>query len=132
MTKDHRVAIVFDENASAYLRALADRCCHVWLVESEENTRAAQRYWEHTSPVDDWVSLKVTTFTRSSELPEQVLDMAMELVEDHHGEFAHNPPVTEVLIVGPEPTKAMFGVLREWGFTRIQSTPEGVVCKRQK
>ena len=64
------------------------------------------------------------------QLPEQALDMALELVEDHHGEFAHDPPSSEVLIVGLEPTGAVFGVLREWGFIEIQSRAEGLLGKK--
>ena len=129
MTKHHLVAIVFDEHASVGLSALADRC-HVWLVESEENQKAAQSYWARANPVDDELASGVTIFARGAELLEQALEMALELVEDHHGEFAHDPPVNEVLVVGSEPTDALLGVLREWGFTEIQSSAEGLVGKR--
>ena len=63
-------------------------------------------------------------------MPEQALDMALELVEDHHGEFAHDPPLSEVLIVGLDPTNAVLGVLREWGFIEIQSSVEGLLGKK--
>ena len=129
MTKHHRVAIVFDEHASSLVRAIADRC-HVWLVESEENMKAAQTCWARANPVDNKLVSGVTTFVRGSELPEKALEMVLELVEDHHGEFAHDPPVSEVLVVGFEPTDEMLEVLREWGFTEFQSSAEGLVGKR--
>ena len=120
---------MLDEHASTLLLALADRC-HVWLVDSEENTKAAQDYWARAKTVEDQLASGVTTFVRRAALPEEALAMVLELVEDHHGEFAHDPPVDEVLVVGAEPTDAVFGVLREWGFTEIQSNAEGLVGKR--
>jgi hypothetical protein len=129
MTRHHRVAIVFDEHASTLLLALADRC-HVWLVESEENAKAAQSYWARSRAEDSELASGVTTFARGAGMPEQALDMALELVEDHHGEFAHDPPLSEVLIVGLDPTNAVLGVLREWGFIEIQSSVEGLLGKK--
>jgi hypothetical protein len=129
MTNRHRVAIVIDERASMLLPALVGRC-HVWLVDSKENTKAAEDYWAQSKGVEDELAFGVTTFTRQADLPEQLLDMALELVEDHHGEFAHDPPVDEVLVIGAKSTNAVFAVLRDWGYTEIQSEAEGLVAQK--
>ena len=120
---------MFDEHASALLPALAGRF-HVWLVDSAENTKAAQGHWERASPVKGQLTSGVTTFVRQDGWPEEALDIALELVEDHHGEHAHDPPVDEVLVLGIEATEAVFGVLREWGFTEIRSSAGGLLGQR--
>ena len=130
MTKRHRVAIVFAEHARTLLPALACRC-HVWLVDSEENQEAAQAYWRGAKPVDDELASGVTTFTRKTAAPEEALDIVLELVEDHHGEFAHVPPVDEVLVVGLEPTDAVLAVLRGWGYGRIDLDADGLLARRE-
>lgn len=129
MTRHHRVAIVFDEHARAQLSTLARRC-PVWAVDSNENQAAAQDFWRQCGPTEDELAFGVTTFTRTQEAPEDALAVVLELVEDHHGEFAQDPPVDEVLVVGLEPTEALLGVLNEWGYGQIGSHPEGLVARR--
>ncbi len=129
MTRHHRVAIVFDEHARAQLSTLARRC-HVWVVDSGENQMAAQDFWRQGGPAEDELAFGVTTFTRSQQDPEDALAVVLELVEDHHGEFAHDPPVDEVLVVGLKPTEALLGVLNEWGYCQIDSCPEGLLARR--
>ena len=129
MTRHHRVAIVFDEHARTLLSALARRC-HVWLVDSDENQKAAQDFWQQAEPVEDELASGVTTFTHKQQVPEEALAAVLELVEDHHGEFAHDPPVDEVIVVGLEPTEALLGVLNEWGYDRLDSHPEGLLARR--
>ena len=131
MTIHHRVAIVFEEHAHALLSTLAARC-HVWLVESDENRKAAQDFWQRSKPVEDELTSGVTTFTRQVRSPEGALEVVLELVEDHHGEFAHDPRVDEVLVVGIEATEAVLGVLSEWGYDRIDSHPQGLLAKREE
>ncbi len=129
MTEHHRVAIVIDEHASVLLPTLVDRC-HVWLVDSEENTKAAEYYWAQANTLEDELTCGVTTFARQADLPEQLLDIALELVEDHHGEFSHDPSVDEVLVIGAKSTDAVLAVLRGWGYTEIRSEAEGLVARR--
>ncbi len=120
---------MFDEQASRLLPPLAERC-HVWLVDSEENTKAAQDYWKRSNLGEQGLAPGVTTFARKAEFPEEALDSVLELVEDHHGEWAQDPPVDEVLVVGLPSTDAVLEVLREWGFTEAQSSAEGVTGRR--
>ncbi len=131
MTKHHRVAVVFDEHAGAWLAALAARC-HVWLVASEENQKAAQDGWQTAGPVADDLASGVTTFTREAQRADEALASVLELVEDHHGEFAHDPPVDEILVVGLEPTDAVSSVLRDWGYTSIHIDAEGLSARREQ
>jgi len=129
MTKHHRVAVVFDEHSSVLLPPLASRC-HVWLADSDENQAAAKEYWGRAEPVDDELASGVTTFTREERLPEDALDVALELIEDHHGEFAHDPAVDEVLVIGLKPTEAVISVLRDWGYTTIDLGVDGILARR--
>lgn len=130
MLKHHRVALVFDPNASTLLSTLADRC-HVWLVDSNENQKAAQACWQRAEPLDDELAAGVTTFTRKAQKPHEALEALLDLVEDHHGELAHDPPVHELLIVGLDPSEAVLAVLKEWGYDRFDTHPEGFLAKRE-
>ena len=130
MILHHWVAVVFDEDARNFLTSLAQRC-HVWLVASDKNTDSARLYWDRAAPVEDALASGVTVFERKEGQPAAALATVLELIEDHHGEFAHDPPLNEVLIVGLEPRDAVLAVLCEWGYVDITAVPLGILATRR-
>lgn len=128
-----RVAVVFDPTFAAALPALLDTC-HVWLVDSPENTAAARRHWaEHPrKPGEpaDLLATELSTFKQMGPTPEAALDAVLELVEDHHGEFSGGPEVREVLIAGTPVTDGMAATLDEWGYVARTGLPEGTLASR--
>lgn len=120
------VAVVFQSDARTLIPELASRC-PVWVVDSAENREGANDYWRQ---VDEAMAARVTTFVRTDAASDQALDVVLELVEDHHGQFAQDPPVDEVLVIGLVPTQAVLAVLCEWGYDQIET--EGFDLKAWK
>ncbi len=123
------VAVVFQSDARTLIPELARRCA-VWVVDSAENRQGANDYWLRVRQVDEAMAARVTTFVRTDAASDQALDVVLELVEDHHGQFAQDPPVDEVLVIGLVPTQAVIAVLREWGYDQIET--EGLDLKAWK
>lgn len=129
MTKRRRVAVVFDQSFQASASSLAERC-HVWLVDSAENAGAAQTYWRQNTPGSGDSTSGVTTFVRTHEPPHEALDAVLELVEDHHGQLAQDPPLNELLVIGLESTERVRCVLEEWGYSEVRTTDQGLLATR--
>jgi hypothetical protein len=55
--------------------------------------------------------------------------MAAE-VDEHHGEFAQEPPWSEIEVVGATLSPKLRTVFTEIGATEFASTAGGFVCKR--
>lgn len=129
MKQHHRVVLVFEEAVESDLAALADKH-HVWLVSSKANDGAAERYWATAATASDPLAAGVTVFQRKKGDSAAALDAVLELVEDHHGEFAHAPPVDEVVVLGLESSAALVATLLDWGYSAVHSVPGGVLAKR--
>lgn len=129
MTSPHRVAVVFDQAFQTSVPSLACRC-HVWLVDSAENTAAAQEYWRQNTIGSDDLTSGVTTFARVHNLPNEALASALELVEDHHGELVQAPPLGQVLVIGLDSTERVRAVLEDWGYSDVKTTDEGLLATR--
>ena len=125
---EHRVAIVLDPNYGERIIELA-RECHVWLVSSASNYAAAQALWQ--SDPDNSFSLDegVTTFS-PSETPQASFVAVLELVEDHHGEGSHDPPVSVLDVIGLEPSAAAIDELDLYEYRHIEPSKNGFVARR--
>lgn len=126
-----RVALVFDPAFGSALAALVARC-HVWLVETPPNAEAAAHYWAEAAQRQDpaHAATELTTFKLPGPTVEAALDAILEMIEEHHGEFAEGPTVRQVLLVGIEPTAAMLETLSGWDYSACTSTAEGTLCVR--
>ncbi len=129
MSRHHRVVVVFDEDAARDLPRLADEH-HVWIVASERNVDAARSYGARGNAAGDALASGVSVFTRVERDPGRALEAVLELVEDHHGEFAHEPPVDEVVVVGLERSPPVTAVLEEWGYGELEPLGEGFLARR--
>ena len=114
----HRIAVVFDGSFGDRLQSLA-RKLHVWIMKSPENEAAVQKYAATVAQTPDEDPLGrdsgVTIFD-GNELTEGLV----ESIWDHHGEFAHDPPLSAVIVIGKEASQSEESVLAAYGFQVIE------------
>jgi hypothetical protein len=128
----HKVAIVVDRNFGNKLVDLA-RQYHVWIVESSSNTPVIRDVWasEPSDPNADLLGPGVTSFEATDNETAQAMCARISGdVEDHHGEFGHEPPWSEIEIVGAPLDPYLEGVFLEMGASHFEATPDGFVCRR--
>jgi hypothetical protein len=123
---EHRVAIVLDPDYGERVIALA-RECHVWLVHSALNDTAAATVWRDSSGYS--LEEGITTFT-PAETPQASFVVVLDLVEVHHGENEHDPPVSVLDVIGLEPSAAAIDELDAYGFRDIETSKNGFVARR--
>jgi hypothetical protein len=131
-TQSYKVGLVVDRNFGDRIPELA-RSFHVWVVESPSNTPSIQRFWEteHSKPDADPLGPGITSFKASE--GESAQEMCVRIageVDEHHGEFAHDPPWSEIAIYGASLNNRLLEVFEELGATEISPTPEGFICRR--
>ena len=123
---EHRVAIVVDPDYAERVLNLAGEC-HVWLVRSAANDRvvAALRESHPTHSLESGV----TTFNPAG-TPQASLVAILGTVEEHHGEYSHDPPVSVLEVIGAEPSAAVREELDAYGFHRVEPSEEGFRARR--
>lgn len=128
----HRVAIVVDRDFGAALSALASQY-HVWIVESPQNAPAIRAAWaaETLDASVDPLGPGVTAFEDSSHetAAESCRRIASE-VDEHHGELAHEPPWSEIRVVGVPLDPELEAIFRGIGAVQFRRLPDGFVCYR--
>jgi hypothetical protein len=69
----------------------------------------------------------LSTYKRlPGESPEEEIVRLIEMIEDHHGEFAHTPPWSEIEVIGAHvDPQRMEATARDVGATSVVPTPEG-------
>jgi hypothetical protein len=128
----HKVAIVIDRNFGARLADLA-RDRHVWVVGSQSNAAAVQRYLTSAqmSAATDRLGAGITSFVaEDGETPEDTCARVASDVDEHHGEFAHDPPWSEIEVFGAELTSALRQTFAELGAEVWEATRDGFLCRR--
>lgn len=131
-TKKTKVGIVVERNFGERLAALA-RSFHIWVIKSPVNTPFIKEYWsgEPQSPAHDPLASGITSFTPDdNESPEDACARIAGDVEDHHGEFAQDPPWSEIEVFGVKLSDRLREVFAEIGVTTFEPTPDGFICRR--
>jgi hypothetical protein len=122
----HRVAVVVDSAYGGRVGPLADRC-HTWVARSRANDAAVAAYrGEHPRFSPD---SGITDFG-SGATPEESLVDILPVVEEHHGSYGHDPPLSVIEVVGVPPTPTVRHELAALGFDEIDETAEGFVARR--
>ena len=132
MSNPHRVAIVVDPDFGARLEVLASRL-HVWIAATVSNRAAAERYWEsHPTPIGAAaLEAGVTTFdVDTSQSADEWCSAILSTVEEHHGEYSHVPPVSELEIYGTTPTPTLRSALEDSGFAPERENAGGFRASR--
>jgi len=130
-TTTHLVALILEPCFGERLRDLV-RDYHCWVVESEQNQPVIREIWNsQIGSNEDPMGPGISTFESVAEAtPEEESIRMLDILEDHHGEYAHDPPWSELLICGVSGTEKLERALREFGFVRFQSDAGGRRCFR--
>ncbi len=107
---NHKIAVVFDPEYGVELLKLATEM-HVWAINSEKNYDVFRDQGSIPYIESDPLATGITIF-EGTELTPDLLDS----IWDHHGEYAHEPPLSEMKIVGLELDKDLVDLLEDYDF----------------
>lgn len=127
-----KVGLVVDRNFGQRVAALA-RSFHVWIIESPGNTPFIKAFWngEPQSPDGDPLASGITSFTADDkESPEDACARIAGDVDEHHGEFAQDPPWSELEVFGVKLSDKLMEAFNAIGATSFEPTPDGFICRR--
>lgn len=127
-----KVGLVVDRNFGQRVAALA-RSFHVWIIESPGNTPFIKAFWngEPQSPDGDPLASGITSFTADDkESPEDACARIAGDVDEHHGEFAQDPPWSELEVFGVKLSDKLMEAFKAIGATSFEPTPDGFICRR--
>ena len=125
----HGVALVVDRNFAEKLPVLAERI-HVWICSSPENRASAERIWAKDSELNE--RFGVTTFKYSEKnSPEQIVLNILPIIDQHHNEYAHEPPWEFLEVFGASITPDIESALKEYGDGIFEVTDDGFIFKRE-
>ena len=121
----YRIAIVVDERFGNKVLHLA-QTVYVWLIESAENDRSAKLAWEAPQRGDDPLLCGVTTSKREhGEELDALIIRLLDTIDEHHGEFAHDPEWSEIDVYGACPSTAIEVAAADYGVNRCEVVPFG-------
>lgn len=121
----YRVVLVVDEH---FGRALLDvaRNAYVWIVQSPDNDPWAKSAWENLPALEDPLVRGVTSFERyKTESTESLIVRILDMIDEHHGEFAHDPEWSEIDVIGGGPTGPILQASQAYGTTQCITTAVG-------
>jgi hypothetical protein len=121
----YRIALVLDEGFGRHVIDLAQEA-YVWLVQSEENDRWADVVWKDPSTATDPLLHGVSTFARAKdEQTDDLISGIIEMIDEHHGECAHDPAWSEIDVIGAVLSPQIEETARSYGVDECQPTPQG-------
>ena len=115
MAAGHRVAIVVKPGFAEDVRRIAGEQ-HVWAIRADEYLRVAE---EPMRSARYSAERGLTLFGTGNGTPEDEVISIFGTVEEHHGEYSHDPPLDEVEVLGAMPTPEMRAELSAYGFTDV-------------
>ena len=100
MTAPYRVAIVVDREFGSQLAEFAQRL-HVWICDSPTNRPAVEAVWRSRGDRTYDIESGASIFNCASETPlEDALINILGTVDEHHGEYSHDPPWSVIEVIG--------------------------------
>lgn len=123
--------MVLDPDFGSRLKPLAARL-HTWALQSPANMPWIQDVWDHApTSRQDPLADGITSFTSTvEEAPEDTLVRIVESVDEHHGEYAHDPPWSELEVFGVSLTDRIREELAAYGVTRTERRGGGFCAFR--
>jgi len=133
----YRIALVFDKFYGEKLFDLAENL-YVWIIGSETNRKYVKDYWD-THPANE--SIDPATGGRCFRLN---LDKGVTMMEDvstpfdsellddlwdHHGMYAHDPPLSEILVIGLPFTDDVKRTIDDYGLSVIEKRADWFLVK---
>jgi hypothetical protein len=125
---EYVVAVIVDPAFGEKLHGVATRF-DLWIVPSPENQAAVEALWREQAgdralqAVTIWSSMPDVTST--AEWRGMLQD-----IEIHHGEYAHDPPVSAIEVIGTDPHPQAIQALAEYGYTHLERSSDGFRASR--
>lgn len=125
MKKPHRVALVFDREYGKKLYDLADTM-HTWIIGTRINRYYVERYWQDHPSEQGYdeehgvVWKKIDLDHGVTLMEDENESFSTELlgdIDNHHGEYAHDPPLSEILVIGLPLTDEVMAVIEDYELT---------------
>lgn len=132
MRKEHRVGLVVDRHFGAQINPIA-RVFHVWVVESPDNTPVIYEIWRsnENDTSRDPLESGVTSFQAGErDSPEDMCLEIIHTIDEHHGEYSHDPPWIEIEVFGVKLTEVIRSAFDAIGGNSYMETDSGFICKR--
>jgi hypothetical protein len=127
MSTEYGVAVVVSSDYASRLAELA-RDRHVWAVRTPAIEAAARAIWDGSATGS--LESGVTVFNGTGDA-EADLSSIIAVVEEHHGESSHDPPVSTIEVFGVGATEQLAADFAELGFPRLDTTRDGFVAHRE-
>ncbi|MDR2920152.1 MAG: hypothetical protein LBV72_12405 [Tannerella sp.] len=114
----YRVILVVDRAFGERLQELPKET-PIWIVDTEINkpfihARWAEKYESHL--------VGLTSFRDKPEFMSDALAASMiDIIDEHHGEISHNPPFSQLTIIGASLTILLQETLEDFGFRLVIS-----------
>ena len=102
----------------------------VWMTPSDVNRDAGNRLWKLVENEPRPPLLSMWSAPRTGATEAEWLGILQD-IEMHHGEYAHDPAVTRLRIIGAAPEPHAIAALREYGYTRIEAETGGFMAFRE-
>ena len=121
----YRITLVVDDCFGRRVLDLA-QTTYVWLVESTENDLWAKLACETLQHGGDPLLHGVSTFRRErGEDLDSLIIRVLDMIDEHHGEFAHEPEWSEIEVLGASPSSAIEAAAIEYGVARCEPISGG-------
>lgn len=121
----YRIVLVVDEQFGSRVLELV-RTAYVWLVESAENDLWAKEVWESSQDTDDPLLHGLSTFKREQEeMGDALIIRLIDMIDEHHGEFAHDPEWSVIDVLGTSLSDAIQEAVVGYGVDRCETIPGG-------
>ncbi|HMR80189.1 MAG TPA: hypothetical protein PKD61_34010, partial [Polyangiaceae bacterium] len=79
----------------------------------------------------DSIAIGITLYEADpQDSPAEICVRFSEKLKAYHGEFAHDPPWSEIEVYGVSLSPELESVFRELGATAFESTIDGFICRR--
>jgi hypothetical protein len=123
----HGVAVIVAPGFADELERIAD-VRHVWALRLPEYERVAQKRWSTEREHD--LDGGITVFNGGGPSPEAKFIAIFATIEDHHGADSRAPALSEIEVLGAQPTAEVRAELSEYGFEEVSPSQRGFAARR--
>ena len=127
MSRIHGVTVIAAPGFAVELERIAD-ARHVWALRLPEYERVAQK--RGSTEREHNLDSGITIFNGGGRSPEAEFIAIVATIEEHHGANSHAPPLSELEVLGAQPTSNVRAELSEHGFNEVSPSRRGFTARR--
>ena len=121
------ITVIVAPGFAVELEQIAD-ARHVWALQLPEYERVVRKH-RSTEREHDLES-GVTVFNGGEPSPEAEFIAIFATIEEHHGAYSHAPALSEIEVLGAQPTFEVRAELSEYGFDDVSPSQRGFAARR--